>query len=116
MTRPDIGLAKDPASVNIVRGDWQVGPSLIWVDAAGAWPVYVDSRETSGRVWRGNMVGTRMTYGTVRELHLRCGRCGQSVMCLSPDVRGESYRVMVADMTSGILAHMRRSHEDVVPS
>jgi len=113
----EIGLrGKNPAHVNVVRGDWQVGPSLIWMDAAAKWPVQVVSRETAGRVWRADLYGTRKTYGQVTELHLVCGECGQSVLCLSPDVRSEAYRVTGADMLSGILAHLRVSHEGVVAS
>lgn len=111
------GLMSDLASrVTVVRGDYQIGPSLVWMDAATAWPVFVDSRETSERRWRANLYGTRKMFRTAVELHLRCGLCGQSVLCLSPDTRGEPYRVMAADMLSGILAHLRRSHPDVVPS
>ena len=113
----EIGLrGKDPAHVNVVRGDWQVGPSLAWMDAAASWPVQVVSRETSGRVWRADLIGTRQTYGRVTELHLVCARCEQSVLCLSPDARYEAYRVTGAGMLSGILAHLRVSHDHVVAS
>jgi hypothetical protein len=113
----EIGLrGKNPAHVNIVRGDWQIGPSLEQVDAASRWPVQVVSRETAGRVWRANLYGTRQTYGTVTELHLACGECGQSVLCLSPTTRGTSYRVTAADMSAGILRHLLLSHPDVVAS
>ena len=102
--------------VTVVRGDYQIGPSALWADVAASWLVFVDSRETSERRWRASEYGVRKMFRTAVELHLRCGQCGQSVLCLSPDTRGEPYRVMAADMLSGILAHLRRSHPDVVPS
>jgi len=110
-----------PASdskVTVVRGDYSIGPSVAWTDAASTWPVVVVSRETEGRVWRASLFGTRQTYGTVTELHLCCAAClsRPSVLCLSPDVRGEPYQVTGADMLAGILAHLRRSHPDVVAS
>lgn len=100
----------------ILRGPVTIAPDSTWTDAATTWPVYVDMRETADRVWRASDYGTRKTFRTETELHLRCGTCGQSVLCLSPSVRDESYRVAVADMLAGILAHLRRSHPHVVES
>jgi hypothetical protein len=86
------------------------------LDAAAAWPVRVIARETDGPVWRANLVGTRKTYGVVRELHLCCAECGQSVLCLSPDIWGEPYRTTAAAVSAGILRHLRLSHPGVVAS
>lgn len=109
-------MTSSPDRVTVIRGDYTIGPSQAWTDAAATWPVFVDSRETDGRVWRSNLEGTRQLDGTVTESHLRCVADGQSVLCLSPDVRADSYHVTTAAMQAGILAHLRRSHPDVVTS
>lgn len=100
-------------------------PSGIWADRAATWPVRVVVRSTPAldpdrdeprRL--SSHEGFRVTWDSIPQLHLCCARCpGEpSVLCLSPDTSGEPYDVTVADMLSGILAHIRRSHEAVVAS
>lgn len=109
-------MTSSPDRVTVIRGDYTIGPSDAWTNAAASWPVFVDSRETESQVWRANLEGTRQTEGTLTESHLRCMACGQSVLCLSPDTRADSYVTSVKDMQAGILSHLRRSHPDVVTS
>lgn len=63
--------------------------------------------------------GVRITWDPVPQLHLCCAVCPDrpSVLCLSPDTsEGKAYVISVADQLAGILAHLRRSHEDAVRS
>jgi hypothetical protein len=102
-------------------------PSGAWADIAATWPVKVVSRETPALDRErdeprklSSHEGTRVTWDPVTQLHLCCAHqdcpAAPSVLCLSPDASGEPYHVMAADMLAGILAHLRRSHENVVPS
>lgn len=100
-------------------------PSGIWTDIASTWPVKVVSRETLALDPErdeprklSSHEGTRITWDPITQLHLCCARCpgAPSLLCLSPDTTGEPYHVQPADMLSGILAHIRRSHADVVTS
>lgn len=100
-------------------------PSGIWTDVASTWPVKVVSRETPAldpdrdeprRL--SSHEGVRLTWEPLTQLHLCCAACpaAPSVYCLSPDTSGEPYNVVVTDMLAGILAHLRRSHDNVVTS
>lgn len=113
----------------MVRGPVSIAPGSEWTSAAASWPTVVVTRITQcpegcqephvhGTRRRAHEEGVRETDGPLAELHLACARCTDepSVMCLSPDVNGAPYRVCTADMQSGILAHLRRSHPDVVSS
>ena len=100
-------------------------PSGIWADIAATWPVCVVSRGTLPLDPQrdeprklSSHEGTRLTWDSIGQLHLCCARCPDrpSLLCVSPDTSGEPYTIMAADMLSGILAHIRRSHEAVVES
>lgn len=100
-------------------------PSAIWADTAATWPVRIVPRgtlpldpERDEPRKLSSHEGTRLTWESLEQLHLCCARCPDlpSVLCVSPDTSGEPYTVMVADMLAGILAHIRRSHPDVVAS
>lgn len=117
--------------ITIIRGPVTIAPDKSWTDAAAGWMVCTVSRETRcpddcpeppphvhGTRRRGHEEGVRETPGPVTELHLCCMGCADlpSVYCLSPDVLGYGYTVTGAGIQAGILAHIRRSHPDVVTS
>ena len=97
-------------------GRYTLAPGKEWTDVAATWPVRVVSRETEpghhlvqlGHLERG---GEALT-----QIHLIClyHDCGQSVVCLAPDADLPGYRVDVATMQAGVLAHIRVCHEAAV--
>ena len=109
-------MAEPAPRVTLVRGDYTVAPGDEWTSAAAQAHVYVVSRETTGPVWRASDFGAYEKYAPLGTMHLACDRCGQSVICLSPDIRGAPYRVSAAEILAGILAHLRQCHADVVAS
>lgn len=46
--------------------------------------------------------------------HLRCATCGQSVACLTPDIDLGTYALTAQIIVSGIIAHLKISHEDAL--
>lgn len=94
-----------------------VSPGPEWASVAMTWPVMLVSRETEPGHWLTDVLPAQPRPPIVQE-HLGCARCPDlpSVFCLSPDTTGSSYQVTAADMLAGILAHIRRSHPDVVAS
>lgn len=97
-----------------------LAPSDVWTDAAATWPVVTVSRETDGPRQISNYdPATGASFVTDHErltqTHVVCSRCDQSVFCLAPGT-GEGYRIMWADVLSGILAHLRLSHPDLITS
>jgi len=107
----------------VIRGPVTIAPGEEWTSAASTWPVMVVSRETDPAQLGPDGLIIALDEGRleltepVLQLHLVCARCPghPSVLCLSPGT-GESYRIAWADALSGILAHLRRTHPDVVTS
>ena len=95
----------------IVQAGYSVGPGETWTDKATTWPVILIARDTEPD----HMYLTHQhpDRESITAVHLCCARCESrpSVFCLSPDAEGEAYRVSTADILSGILAHIRRSHD-----
>jgi hypothetical protein len=69
---------------------------------AQRWPVMVSHSVTEAGHARGE---------GVPQDHLICGECRQSVFCFSPDAREGTYRVSLEEITAGVAAHLRVSHE-----
>jgi len=109
-------MAEPVPRVTLIRGDYTVYPGPQWTSAAMDAALFVVSRETEGPVHRASDFGAYETDVPLGTVHLACDRCGQSVLCLSPDVRGAPYRVSAAEILAGILAHLRQCHADVVAS
>ena len=105
----------------ILRGPVTIYPDQAWTDAAATWSTVVEERLTDpGQLGPDGLIialdeGRMELKEPVPQFHLCCGECGQSVMCLSPGT-GQPYQVTTADMTAGILAHLRRSHPSAVAS
>jgi hypothetical protein len=74
------------------------------LDAAMQWPIRLVQRETE--------TGHLMGHG-VTQTHLTCHECGQSVCCLGTG--GGSYALTGQIIVSGILAHLKISHQDALP-
>lgn len=110
--------------VTIVRGDYTLAPGPEWTGAAAAWPVLIVERITDPAqlgpdgLMLADEFGPRPAGSAVPQLHLVCARCEgrPSVLCLSPDTRGPGYTLTPADIQGATLAHLRRSHPDVVTS
>lgn len=93
----------------IIRAGYSIGPGAEWTDKAATWPVLSVSRKTEpGHMYATIELGTDSVVAT----HLCCAECpGEpSVFCLAPNSGEDGYRVTVADMLAGILAHIRRTH------
>ena len=105
----------------ILRGPYTVAPDKAWTDAAATWPVVVVASKTITKQLGPDGLIIALDEGRleltspVTQLHLDCAACGQSCMCLAPGT-GQPYAVTTAAMLAGILAHLRRSHPDVVTS
>jgi len=95
----------------IARAGYTISPGQIWTDKAATWPVILVSRETD--LDHMYLTHEHPDRESVTAVHLCCALCESrpSVFCLSPDDKGDGYRVSTADMLSGILAHIRRSHD-----
>lgn len=98
-------------------GGYTLAPGAEWTGRAATWPVVLVARHTEpGHHMTSPELNERAAAGQDgprRQLHLCCARCDSrpSVFCLAPDARDpEGYRVTTADLLSGILAHIRRSH------
>jgi hypothetical protein len=98
-------------------GGYALTPGQMWTDLAATWPVVTVSRETEPGHFLTDVVPVEPT-GPLTQIHLTCAACGgnPSAFCLSADTEGPGYTVTLADLLAGILAHIRRSHPDVVAS
>jgi hypothetical protein len=73
-------------------------------NTAMGWPLTVGFRDTE----EGNSRGPG-----VKQAHLVCFRCGQSVSTLSPDLAaGTGYVMRLAEFASAVLRHVREAHCD----
>ena len=115
------GVPKTPGHVTVARGPVVIGPDSIWTDAAAHWPIVIVQRETSpgGPDLEGfklaDDLGVYQPDVPLLQWHVVCTECGQSVLCVNPGT-GEPYQFDGGAMLAGILAHLRRSHPDVVAS
>jgi len=84
---------------------YHLGPGHALTTAAAQWPVlYVRRVTEAGHARPG-----------VLQAHLVCADCGQSVCCLTPGEGTGSYALTAALIMSGVLAHLKRSHEAALP-
>ena len=79
--------------------------------AAFSLPVQLVSRETGPDHSRATLHGRPPAW----QHHLVCRRCRQSIACLSPDATLPGYVTTVGDLVAQATAHIRRSHEDMIP-
>lgn len=119
MSHPaDAGYAAGPA-VEVSPGQYKrpIMPGDWWSSQAASWPVIVVSRETEPGHWLTDVVPAE-PRPPLTQLHLCCAVCPNrpSVHCLSPDTAGESYQTTNVHMLSGIMAHLRQSHDQGVAS
>ena len=98
-------------------GGYTIAPGAEWTDHAATWPVAVVSRETEPGHFLTDIVPAKPTAPR-GQVHLCCTRCAEypSVFCLNPGPGPVGYTITTADVLAGILAHIRRSHPDVVAS
>ena len=98
-------------------GGYTIAPDGWWTDRAATWPVTTVVRETEPGHFLTDVVPVE-PVPSLTQLHLCCAVCDgePSVCCLSPDISKPAYRLTGADLLAGILAHIRRSHPDVVAS
>ena len=87
-------------------GAYHLGPGHIMTDAAMQWPIEFHVEQASD---------DHLTHAGKMQAHLRCKICGQSVQCLSPDWERGGYMISGQLIVSGILAHLKISHEDALP-
>lgn len=73
---------------------------------APAWPLTFMVRETQP-----GHIGVAIPSVGIRQAHLTCGLCGQSVICLSPDLsRDGGYQVTVGQISASSAAHICQRH------
>lgn len=98
-------------------GGYTLAPGDEWTSQASGWPVVVVSRETEPGHFLTDIVPVD-PRPPLTQLHVACLACPgfPSVFCLSPDTDRAAYMFTAADVLAGILAHIRRSHPDVVAS
>lgn len=119
MSHPaESGYAVGPV-VEVTPGHYKrpIAPGAEWTARAASWPLTVVARETEAGHWLTDVVPAE-PIPPLTQLHLCCAECDgfPSVFCLSPDVTKLSYQVTSADMLSGIIRHLRQSHEQGVAS
>ena len=86
-------------------------PDSTWTDKAATWPTVTIARQIDPDHMY--LTHEHPDRESITAIHICCAECPDqpSVFCLSPDGESESYRVTSADIQSGILAHIRRSHD-----
>jgi hypothetical protein len=87
-------------------------PGAEWTSLAHDWPTRQVSRETDPGHWLTDVVHPELQGKTLWQTHLVCAVCDQSVICLNPDQHGPGYVLTAGQIMSGVLAHIRRCHED----
>ena len=96
--------------MSLAAGGYQLRPPDAHRDLADAWPLEVAEDETAPGHDRG---------AGIEQVHLRCGApgCGQSVICLNPDVLAgpHGYAVTPGVIAAQTLAHIRQCHDAFVP-
>ena len=98
-------------------GGYTLAPGPEWTQAAANWPCELVARETEPGHFLTDIVPA-VPRGPLGQWHLCCAVCPglPSVFCFAPDADKPGYRVAWGDVLAGILAHIRRSHQDVVAS
>lgn len=91
-------------------GGYQLRPPDEQVAVADSWPLVMAEDVTVPGHDRG---------GGIEQAHLRCNAdgCGQSVICLNPDVLAgpRGYALTAGEIAAATLAHIRQCHDPVVP-
>jgi len=101
----------------VTPGGYTLAPGSEWTDAAATWQLVTVSRETEPGHFMTDIVPA-VPQPPLTQIHLCCLACDglPSVFCLTPDVRSDGYVIEDSEIRAGILAHIRRSHGDVVAS
>lgn len=99
-------------------GGYTLAPGAEWTSQAATWPVTIVTRATEPGHFLTDVVPVPQRP-PLKQTHLVCVNCPDlpSVFCLDPGTDlNSAYTVTAADLLSGILAHIRRSHPEVVAS
>lgn len=91
-------------AVTASLGAYQLGPGQLMTTPALQWQIRFKERGTEDGHLKGN---------GIKQAHLICALCGQSVCCLG-DPTG-SYALTAQIIVSGVLAHLKISHEESLP-
>lgn len=74
---------------------------------AQVWPLVFTVRETQA-----GHIGVAIPSVGIPQAHLACRDCGQSVICLSPDLGApDGYQVAPGQITASAAAHIRQCHD-----
>jgi hypothetical protein len=100
----------------VTLGRYTLAPGKEWTDVAATWPVRAVSRQTEPGHFLVDKEHLERGGAPFTQTHLIClyQDCGQSVICLAPDITRPGYRLDVATIQAGVLAHIRVCHEKAV--